>query len=373
MNLEQLFCPNIDCPARGQTNQGNLAVHSQKEKRCICHVCDSSFAVTKGTLFYRLRTEPKVVICVLVLLAYGCPPQAIVKAFGFDERTVKNWWQRAGQQCEAVHEHLIGQSQLDLQQVQADEIKAKVQGRYLWLAMAIMVPTRLWLGGVASPQRDIELIQSLANRIRAIALCRPLLLAVDGLPGYPKAFRRAFRSKVPRLRVKGRSQLHAWPNIAIVQVIKRRLPTGLEIERRIVQGTDSVVNRLRHMTQNAPGVINTAYIERLNATFRLRLCWLSRRTRTLAQQPETLTAGLFIVGCFYNFCDAHHSLRLRLSVGRFGHRWVKRTPAMATQLTDHIWTVDELLMYRVPLPRWQPPKQRGRRSKVLLQLIERWC
>ena len=319
MNLEQLFCPNIDCPARGQANQGNLVIHSQIEKRCLCSVCNKSFAITKGTLFYRLRTDPKVVMCVIVLLAYGCPTQAIVQAFGFDERTVKNWWERAGHQCEAVHEHLIGQSQLDLQQVQADEIKAKILGGSLWLAMAIMVSTRLWLGGVASPHRDLELIQSLADRIRAMALCRPLLLAVDGLPGYPKAFQRAFRSKVPRSGKKGRPQLYAWPDIAIVQVIKRRLPAGLD------------------------------------------------------KQPETLTAGLFIVGCFYNLCDPHHSLRLRLSVGRFGHRWVNRTPAMAAALTDHIWTVDELLKYRVPTARWKPPKQRGRRSKELLQVIERWC
>ena len=206
-----------------------------------------------------------------------------------------------------------------------------------------------------------------------MALCRPLLLAVDGLPGYPKAFQRAFRSKVPRSGKKGRPQLYAWPDIAIVQVIKRRLPAGLEIERRVVQGCPLLVKRLRQATQNEPGVINTAYIERLNATFRLRLSWLTRRTRTLAKQPETLTAGLFIVGCFYNLCDPHHSLRLRLSVGRFGHRWVNRTPAMAAALTDHIWTVDELLKYRVPTPRWKPPKQRGRRSKELLQVIERWC
>ncbi len=373
MNLAQLFCPNIDCPARGQVNQGNLTSHSQIEKRCLCTVCNKSFAITKGTLFYRLRTDPKVVMCVIVLLAYGCPTQAIVKAFGFDERTVKNWWQRAGHHCEEVHEHLIGQSQLDLQQVQADEIKAKILGGSLWLAMAIMVPTRLWLGAVVSPQRDLELIQSLADCIRAMALCRPLLLAVDGLPGYPKAFQRAFRSQVPRSGKRGRPHWYAWPDIAIVQVIKRRLPAGLEIERRIVQGCPLLVKRLQRATQNAPGVINTAYIERLNATFRLRLCWLTRRTRTLAKQPETLTAGLFIVGCFYNLCDPHHSLRLRLSVGRFGHHWVERTPAIAANLTDHIWTVDELLMYRVPTPRWSPPKQRGRRSKELLQLIERWC
>jgi transposase-like protein len=373
MNLEQLFCPNIDCPARGQAEQGNVVIHSQKEKRCLCTVCEKSFAMTKGSLFYRLRTDPKTVMCVIVLMAYGCPPQAIVKAFGFDERTIKSWWLRSGQQCENVHQHLMGQSLLDLQQVQADEIKARTQGGHLWLAMAIMVPTRLWLGGVISPRRNLALIQALADCIRAMALCRPLLLAVDGLPGYTKAFQRAFRTKVPRCGQTGRPRLYPWPDVAIVQVIKRRLPAGLEIVRRIVQGCPLQVNELRQVTQKAVGVINTAYIERLNATFRLRLCWLTRRTRTLAQQTNTLAAGLFIVGCFYNLCDAHHSLRLRLSVGSYGHRWVQRTPAIAAGLTDHIWTVDELLMFRVPPPPWSPPKRRGRPSKELLQLIERWC
>lgn len=373
MNLKHLFCPNIDCPARGRTGEGNLGIHSQAEKRCCCTVCGKTFAVSKGTLFYRLHTDPKIVMCVIVLLAYGCPLQAIVKAFGLDERTVKKWWRRAGVHCQALHGHLIGQSQLDLQQVQADEIKAKVQGGYLWLAMAIMVRTRLWLGGVVSPRRDMALIQALANQIRAIALCRPLLLAVDGLPSYVKAFQRAFRTALSHSGKPGRPQLMAWPNIALVQVVKRRLPTGLEIERRIVQGCQHQIERLRHLTQQAPGVINTAYIERLNATFRSHLAWLTRRARTLAQQPETLSAGLFVVGCFYNFCDTHHSLRLLLSVGRYGHHWVQRTPAMAAELTDHIWTADALLRYRVPPPRWVPPRRRGRPSKETLKLIKRWC
>jgi hypothetical protein len=238
--------------------------------------------------------------------------------------------------------------------------------------MAMMVSTRLWLGGVVSNRRDLQLIQSLADRVRAIALCRPLLVAVDGLASYPKAFQRTFRTAVS-LGDRGRPRKYAWPDIAIVQVVKRRLSSGLEIERRIVQGCPRQVNRLRQATQQAAGVINTAYIERLNATFRLRLCCLTRRTRALARQPETLTAGLFIVGCFYNLCDAHHSLRVRLSVGEHGFRWVQRTPAIAAGLTDHIWTVDELLMYRVPLPRWSPPKKNGRPSKEMLRLIEKWC
>ena len=136
MNPQEIFCPNLECPARGQVGKGNIKVHSQKEKRYGCEVCHKPFAATKGTIFYRLRTDPKTVILVLSLLANGCPLQAIVAAFGFDERTVKNWWQKAGQHCQAVHERMVGQSQLDLGQVQADEIRAKVQGGVIWMAMA---------------------------------------------------------------------------------------------------------------------------------------------------------------------------------------------------------------------------------------------
>lgn len=373
MNLENIFCPNLDCPARGQSGQDNIKPHSQKEKRCRCTVCGKTFSMNKGTLFYRLKTDPLQVILVITLMAHGCPLQAIVAAFGYDERTVKNWWQKAGEHCEGVHEHLIGGSELDLQQVQADEIKAKAQGKSFWMAMAMMVPTRLWLGGVISQQRDKALIDQLAQQIRRIARCRPLLLAVDGLSSYVGAFQRAFRSKLPRFGQPGRARLVAWSDIAIVQVIKRRLPTGLEIERRIVQGCPRQIERLRQLTQGHTGVINTAYIERLNATFRQQLACLARRSRYLVQQQQTLQAGMFIVGCGYNFCQPHQSLRQQLWLTAHRYRWVQRTPAMAADLTDHIWSFQELFMYKVPPPRWVPSKRRGRPSKELLALIDRWC
>jgi transposase-like protein len=53
---------SLDCPARGQTSKGNIGVHSQGEQRCICHACQQTFTATKGTRFYRLRTEAKTVI-----------------------------------------------------------------------------------------------------------------------------------------------------------------------------------------------------------------------------------------------------------------------------------------------------------------------
>jgi transposase-like protein len=373
VNPQSIFCPNIECPARGRSGKGNIQIHSQQEQRYRCEVCGQTFTASKGTLFYRLRTSAETVMLVIALLAYGCPVQAIVKAFGLDERTVRDWLQRAGEHCQAMHEHTVGSSQLDLQQVQADEIKVKTQRGTFWMALALRVPTRLWLGGAVSAKRDLDLIKSLAGQVRKIALCRPLLLAVDGLASYVTAFQDAFRTALPRRRgEKGRPQLIPWPNIAIVQVVKQRCVDGLHIDRRIVQGSQAIIRRLIRLSQGAGG-INTAFIERLNATFRQRLSSLTRRTRTLARKAETLVAGMYVVGCLYNFCDPHQSLRLRLSVGRFSHRWVQRTPAIAAGLTDHIWTMAELFAFKVPPPAWEPPKQRGRRSQETLQLIQQWC
>ncbi len=373
MNPHELFCPNMDCPARGQVGKGNIHRHSLKDKRCLCDVCEQTFTTTSGTIFYRLRSDPQLVMWVIVLLAYGCPVQAIVKAFGLDERTVCDWHRRAGQHCQQVHEHLVENSQHDLQQVQADEIKVKTQKGTFWMALAVWVPTRLWMGGVVSPKRDLDLIQSLVDKVRNMALCRPLLLAVDGLASYVSAFRHAFRSKFPRLAGEtGRCKMVAWQEIAIVQVVKQRVEGVLNIERRIVQGAENMVERLILSTQGK-GVINTAFIERLNATFRQRIHSLTRRTRTLAQRAETLVAGMYLVGCFYNFCDFHHSLRLKLSVGSFGHHWVQRTPAIASGLTDHPWTPAELFNFKVPPPHWELPKQRGRPSTALLHLAQQWA
>ena len=93
------------------------------------------------------------VALILTLLAHGCPVQAIVAAFGFDERTVAAWRTRAGRHGQAVQEHLVEQPH-DLGQVQADEIRVKTQGGIVWMALAMMVSTRLWLAGEVSAQRD---------------------------------------------------------------------------------------------------------------------------------------------------------------------------------------------------------------------------
>ena len=96
MDPRTQFCHNLDCPARGQVGQGNIRIHSRKERRYRCLRCRRSFAATSGTVFFRLHTAVDLVTVVLTLLCHGCPLQAIVAAFGLDERTVAAWQLRAG-------------------------------------------------------------------------------------------------------------------------------------------------------------------------------------------------------------------------------------------------------------------------------------
>jgi transposase-like protein len=362
MDPATVFCSNLECPARGQTGEGNIRIHSRKDQRCLCTACHKTFSATKGTALYRLRTAAKTVSLVVTLLAHGCPVQAIVAAFRLDERTVADWWARAGQQGQAVQEYLVEQPH-DLGHVQADEIRVKMQGGIVWMALAMMVRTRLWLAGEVSAPRDMPLIRRLMARVRRCAAPRPLLFCTDGLCSYIRAIRETFRDPV-RKGAHGRPRLRPWRNVCLAQVVKRYAQRRVvDIERRIVNGTPARVETLRHRAQGA-GVINTAYIERLNATFRERLAALTRRGRALARHPLTLHHGMYLIGTVYNFCTPHASLSGGGSA---------TTPAMASGITDHCWSVQELLSYHVPPPRWTPPKQRGRPSHALKRVIERWC
>jgi hypothetical protein len=139
----------------------------------------------------------------------------------------------------------------DLGQVQADDLRVKKQHGLVWMALAMSVKTRLWLGDNVSASRDMALIQWLLARVRRGAARRPLLGCTDGL---------------------------------------------------------------------------SAYID--------RLALLAHRCRALARHTLTLHEGMYLVGTVYNFCTPHESL----------HHTQQTTPAMAAGISDHCWTMHELLL-----------------------------
>ena len=325
----------MTCPHCGEENR--IGVHSHKERRLMCHACKTSFAETKGTIFFNLHYPIWVVVLVMTLLAYGCPPAAIVVAFHLDERTVAAWHKKAGKHGKRVQDEVVCNGEVELGQVQADELCVNAQGgKKVWVATAMSVFSRLFLWGEVSTRRDRPLIERLMIKVRAAAgsAAQPVLVAVDGLAAYPKAIRKAFSDKFYSGKA-GRPPLVPWPDLHIVQVVKQRSGYKLsKVSRRLAHGCLSRAYDLMAMSQVGLGKINTAYIERLNATFRARMPALVRRTRNLARTTARIETDLFWAGSVYNFCTVHTSLAA--------------TPAMAAGLTDRIWSVEELLRLRLP-------------------------
>jgi transposase-like protein len=345
MNPQEQVCHNPQCWVYGRVGAGQIAIHSRKEQRYRCKRCGKTFSATTDTALYRLHKPHALVVTIVTLLAWGCPTQAIVAAFRLDERTVADWQRRAGRQGERVHGHLVQAGRVSLGQVQADELRVRVVGGVVWLAMALSVASRLWLGGVVSVTRDRVLIRAALTRVRQAGSVAAVLLCTDGLISYPRQALRLFRQPV-RTGGRGRPRLVLPDGVLVAQAIKRYARRRVRaVERRIVRGGAVAVAAVLTATQGKEtAVVNSAYIERLNATFRARLAPLVRRSRATVRRVATLTAGMWLVGTVYNFCTPHRSL-------------AERTPAQAAGLTDHRWTVHELLTFPVPLP---SVKRRGR-------------
>jgi len=275
-----------------------------------------------------LRKPAELVVLVVGLLSYGCPLQAIVHVFELDERTVAAWRDRAGQQCQRVQQAIVEQGQLTLTHVQADEIRVRGKKEIFWMGLAMEVSSRLWLAGMVQSARDQVVADRLLQRVRRCACgASRLLVCVDGWMCYPAAIVRAFSQRVKR-------GFQVWPHLTIGQVIKTQKHYHLEsVKQTLLCGEEK---RLKACLEQSQGgtQINTAYIERLNGTMRERLASLTRKCRHANWHLSAFQWGMYLIGCTYNLCWSHHQL--------------EQTPAMAAGLTDHAWSLREVLTYKVP-------------------------
>ena len=381
MNSKFQFCPNVQCTTIGQIGLGNIVIHSAKEERYRCKACGKTFSETKGTAFYRLRTDANIVSCMISLMQHGCPPQAIVATYGFDERTVYSWFARGGKHAQEVHENIIEKNNIDVNHLQVDELcvntvrepeeKEPQQGQepipeqeevegvlspdtngpsssevtnHVWIAMAMDVASRLWLAGAVSKKRDKPLIMKLVQNVLNCLKNWNFLVCSDGLSTYVSVFKSMCSWLVYTGRP-GRPKRHTVPGLMIAKVVKEYSKGHVvSVVRRVVRGTVEAVNAMLKKTGSM--VINTSYIERLNATFRGHLAALVRKGRAIVHTTDRLEQGMYLVGCSYNFCYFHKSLRILAPAGS-AKKWVERTPAMVAGLTDHKWTMLELMSYKI--------------------------
>src|SRR6266699_1074416 len=349
MDTSKQFCPNSACSARGKRGEGNITIHDRRRQRYRCKTCKQTFSARRGTMFEGLRKPMELIVIVVTLLSYGCPVQAIVHAFDLDKQ---------------VHQALIETGKLDLVHVQADEIRVEGRNMIAWMGLAMMMSTRLWLAGTVSVTRDKGLADALMQQVRRSAqTLRPLLVLTDGWAAYPNSIRRAFREKVKKMAGVGRASLEVWSQLFIGTVIKRtENKRVVEITRKMAHGLFDQAEQLLQLSGGG-SVLNTAFIERLNGTFRERLASLTRKSRHAASRMQTLRTGMYLIGCTYNFCFIHQEL------SKAKHWGTACTPAMASGLTDHVWSICEVLRYKVVPSPWVEPKRRGRPKKQAEQTV----
>jgi hypothetical protein len=216
------------------------------------------------------------------------------------------------------------------------------------------------------------LITALVQKVRACARSLAILVCVDGLASYLTPFLRVFRDPV-RTGRRGRP----WSRVCSSYIMCRDAHTAAYCHQALCLAPRShgcaprgagdrhgyCQGAQRHRRRNRD---QHRLYRGLNATFRSALAPLARRGRAIAHTEAVLTAGIYSLGCAYDFCWYHDSLRLAAPKNA-PRKWQERLPAMAAGLTDHPWILRELLLLKVPLPSWIASKRRGRPPQQKLQ------
>jgi hypothetical protein len=181
------------------------------------------------------------------------------------------------------------------------------------------------------------------------------MFLTEQLTAYGKALLAHLGCWVERVSEKSGRTLRHWMPVERLRHAqvekKRRRRKIVTVTTRVVFGTkEAVTSALAKVGHK----INTAFIERLNRTLRTHVPGLGRREEGLPKTKEGVRRRLHLLMGYYNLCLPHQSLRdaLPRPVPAKGSgspkKWRSRTPAMAAGITDHVWTMGEFLLFRVP-------------------------
>jgi IS1 family transposase len=370
------FCPHLGCEYRGWRGCGNLRANGHPSggpwRQFHCTSCQGYFLETHGTLFHGKQAAVELIVRVLACLAEGLGIRATARVFEVDANTVLHWLVEAAEQLRAFSASFL--CDLHLEQLQLDELYAVLRAfktgeinadhamkrlerspYWIWTAMD---PTSKLLVVVDVGCRTLAMAQRVVHQVSRVLApgCVPLFLT-DGRKDYATALLTHFGSWVhpERRQATGPMPKPRWmplPELLYAQVVKayqRRRIMG--VTHRVVFGTRLAIEQV---LARCDWTINTAFVERLNLDLRQRVAAIGRRVNTLCQGETGLREQLTLFQVYHNFVVPHASLRQALLMpeltnGRGSARlWRPCTPAMAARLTDHVWTLKEILLYRVP-------------------------
>jgi IS1 family transposase len=327
---------------------------------------------THGTLFHGKQAAVELIVRVLACLAEGLGIRATARVFEVDANTVLQWLTEAAEHLRVLSASFL--CHLHLEQLQLDELYTVLRAfkageitdddaierlerspAWVWTAMD---PMSKLLVVVDVGCRTLAMAQRVVHQVSRVLApgCGPLFLT-DGLKDYGTAIlthlgcwmhpaRRQDRG--PRLKPR-------WmplPELLYAQVVKsyrRRRIVG--VTHRVVFGSRLAIEQ---RLARCGWTINTAFVERLNLDIRQCVAAIGRRVNTLCQGEAGLQDRLVLFQVYHNFVLPHASLRQRLpfpeatSGSGSAKMWRPCTPAMAAGVTDHVWSLKEVLLYRVP-------------------------
>jgi IS1 family transposase len=370
------FCPDRDCRYGGWLGLGNITSNGHPSggprRQLHCTGCGGYFQETHGTPLHGKRVAPDLLVWAVGALAEGLGIRAVARVFEVDPNTVLQWLVEVADHAMAFSRYFL--HDVHVTQVQLDELFALLSAVKAGEVSAVEAITRLsrsphWVWTAMDPVTKLLLTIDIGDRTLAMAQrvvhqvvqvlapgCVPLFLT-DGFKEYATALLTHYGQWVQpeRRQATGPLPKPRWrplPQLLYAQVVKtvrRRRLVG--VTHRVVFGTLAAVQAVL-----APlgCQINTAFVERLNLDLRHHVAAIGRRVTTLCKGEDGVRQQLALFQTYHNFCLPHASLRQPLlqPVPTNGtgsvRQWRPCTPAMAAGLTDRVWTLREVLLFRVP-------------------------
>src|SRR3989441_5140645 len=385
------FCPHPTWSYQGWTGRGNIRANGHPSggpwRPLYCLTCHGSFQETQGTPMHGQRVSPDRLVWAIGALAEGLGLRAVARVFEVDPNTVLHWLVEVADHAAAFSQYFL--PDVRVTQVQLDALFARLSAVQAGAVSEAEAITRLsrsphWGWAAIDPVTQVLLTLDVGERPLAMAPggvhqvvqvlapdCVPLFLT-DGFTEYATALLTHSGQWVQpaRRQATGPAPKPRWmprPGRRYAQVIKtvrrRRL---VRVRQRVVFGT---LEAIQQVLAACGWQINTAFIERLNLSIRQHVAAVGRRVTTLCKGEDGLRQQVAVFHCYYNFCLPHASVRLPLpqpeptNGSGSARQWRPCTPAMAAGLTDPVWTLREVIPFRVP-PLPHPAEGRGSESRA---------
>ena len=374
MNAATCHCRNKRCERCGKMgSEAALRPHGSDrgETRLRCAACGHVVSARTGTAYSGVRTDLTQYELAAKLLAEGLGVRATARILERDKDTVNRWLVWLGRHCAEVMAYHF--RHLHITECQLDELWTFVKKKeahltplermlalhgdtWVWIAFAPiskLVPA--WVAGKRTLQESKMLIQ----RLKFSTDGHIPFFTSDELPHYADALLAVYGQTVvpPRTGKPGRPR-NAYkvpPNDLLYAVVCKRRERGrvVEVTTHVVYGTPERIRQALAIS-SVSSVISTFGVERNNLTIRQHARRMGRKLNAFSKEHVYLEYQLALSFAYYHFVVPHLGLRQRLAQplptkGSGSLKlWLQRTPAMAAGLTDHIWTMDELLSFRAP-------------------------